>query len=209
MINFFYKKNILFDFVYLFAIIISLNIIILISSYLIFSKPLFDDEDLKLLNLEKLILFIFILPIIEEFSIRGIFAFNNKIYIMISVVSTIIILFAFINNILFSSILSLFIIIFGIYILANNDFRINFNSFIKNNHLYILILSSFIFGILHLGNYDKIDFHTFFKIIPKFIMGLYFGYIAYKYGILYSYMMHCINNTLPFLILLLQQHLKF
>lgn len=208
MTKFFCNKNILFDFVYLFGTIILLNILILVFSYLIFSKPLFDSEDLKLLNFEKVILFVFIIPIIEEFSIRGIFVFNNKIYIIISLISIILLLFVFINDFLISLILSFLIVVFGIFILLNSDLRLNFNIFIKNNYIYILIISSIIFGILHLGNYDTIDFHTFLKIIPRFIMGFYLGYIAYKYSIFHSYIMHSVNNVIPFLILLLQQHLK-
>jgi hypothetical protein len=36
------------------------------------------------------------------------------------------------------------------------------------------------------------------KDFPRILGGFYLGYIANKYGIKYSILMHCINNTIPF-----------
>jgi membrane protease YdiL (CAAX protease family) len=70
--NKFLKKDWTFDFIYLFLILITG--IFLISTYLLFNKPLFEADDLKLLRTpEKLLMVVIVIPIIEEFSMRGLF----------------------------------------------------------------------------------------------------------------------------------------
>jgi hypothetical protein len=52
----------------------------LISTYLLFNKPLFEADDLKLLRTpEKLLMVVIVIPIIEEFSMRGLFVCNLNI----------------------------------------------------------------------------------------------------------------------------------
>jgi uncharacterized protein involved in exopolysaccharide biosynthesis len=65
---------------YTFLILITVSIVFLISTYLLFNKPLFEADDLKLLRTpEKLLMVVIVIPIIEEFSMRGLFVVNNKI----------------------------------------------------------------------------------------------------------------------------------
>jgi membrane protease YdiL (CAAX protease family) len=72
--NKFLKKDWTFDFIYLFLILITVSIVFLISTYLLFNKPLFEADDLKLLRTpEKLLMVVIVIPIIEEFSMRGLF----------------------------------------------------------------------------------------------------------------------------------------
>jgi hypothetical protein len=80
--NKFLKKDWTFDFIYLFNSYYS-KYCFLISTYLLFNKPLFEADDLKLLRTpEKLLMVVIVIPIIEEFSMRGLFV-NNKLNIIL------------------------------------------------------------------------------------------------------------------------------
>jgi hypothetical protein len=79
--NKFLKKDWTFDFIYL-LILITVSIVFLISTYS--NKPLFEADDLKLLRTpEKLLMVVIVIPIIEEFSMRGLFVVNNKLNIIL------------------------------------------------------------------------------------------------------------------------------
>jgi hypothetical protein len=59
--NKFLKKDWTFDFIYLFNSYYS--IVFLISTYLLFNKPLFEADDLKLLRTpEKLLMVVIVIP---------------------------------------------------------------------------------------------------------------------------------------------------
>ena len=78
----FQDKNLIFDFIFLFTLLTVVSFTFLILTYIAFKKPLFDASDLNLLRTpEKLIMFILIIPFVEEFSTRGVFALSNKITI--------------------------------------------------------------------------------------------------------------------------------
>jgi membrane protease YdiL (CAAX protease family) len=205
--NRFQEKDFTFDFIYLFLIVIIISISFLISTYLIFNKPLFDTADLKILRTpEKLLIFIVIIPVIEEFSIRGLFVLNNKLNIILWSVCLIVLLFTFISKIWVLIPITLVIVALSILLLFNVEFKKAFNHFISNYFLLFLILTSFVFGLLHLTNYQTLDTHTVLKILPRILGGFYLGYIANKYGIKYSILMHCLNNIIPFLIVICYQY---
>lgn len=193
----FRKKNILFDFCYLFIVLLATSAIFLISTYIYYELPLFDDDDLKLLNYNKLILFIVIIPLIEEFALRGIFDLKNKLFIFLFILcsTTVVLIFA---AKLWISIPILAIVLFvGGTTFFNLTYRNLFNKFIARYFIYFLTCSSICFGLLHLNNYETIDIHTILKILPRIVGGFYLGYIAKKYGILYSWLMHAVNNLIP------------
>lgn len=205
--NKFQEKDFAFDFIYLFLIVIILNISFLISTYLIFNKPVFDTGDLKILRTpEKLLIFIIIIPIIEEFSMRGLFVINNKLNIILWTVCLIVILFTFISKLWVLIPITLGIVALSLLLLFNFEFRQAFNHFISNYFLLFLFLTSVVFGLLHLSNYQTLDTHTVLKILPRILGGFYLGYIANKYGIMYSILMHCVNNIIPFLMVICYQY---
>lgn len=205
--NKFQEKDFVFDFIHLFLIVTILSFAFLISTYLIFNKPLFDADDLKLLRTpEKLVIFIIIIPIIEEFSMRGIFVANNKLNIILWTVCLILILFTFISQRWVVIPIILGIVALSLFLFFNFVFRQTFNHFISNYFLLFLFLTSVVFGFLHLTNYQTLDTHTVLKILPRILGGFYLGYIANKYGILYSILMHCVNNTIPFLMVICYQY---
>jgi hypothetical protein len=72
---------------------------LLISTYLLFNKPLFEADDLKLLRTpEKLLMVVIVIPIIEEFSMRGLFVVNNKLNIILWTLCLIAVFFTFISQ---------------------------------------------------------------------------------------------------------------
>jgi membrane protease YdiL (CAAX protease family) len=205
--NKFQEKDFIFDFIHLFLIVTILSFAFLISTYLIFNKPLFDADDLKLLRTpEKLVIFVIIIPIIEEFSMRGIFVINNKLNIILWTVCLILILFTFISQRWVLLPLILGILALSLFLFFNFEFRQAFNHFISNYFLLFLFLTSVVFGFLHLTNYQTLDTHTVLKILPRILGGFYLGYIANKYGIMYSILMHCVNNIIPFLMVICYQY---
>jgi membrane protease YdiL (CAAX protease family) len=205
--NKFQKKDFIFDFIHLFLIVTILSFAFLISTYLIFNKPLFDADDLKLLRTpEKLVIFVIIIPIIEEFSMRGMFVLNNKLNIILWTICLILILFTFISQRWVLLPLILGILALSLFLFFNFEFRQAFNHFISNYFLLFLFLTSVVFGFLHLTNYQTLDTHTVLKILPRILGGFYLGYIANKYGIMYSILMHCVNNIIPFLMVICYQY---
>lgn len=205
--NKFQEKDFIFDFIHLFLIVTILSFAFLISTYLIFNKPLFDADDLRLLRTpEKLVIFVIIIPIIEEFSMRGIFVTNNKLNIILWTVCLILILFTFISQRWVVIPIILGIVALSLFLFFNLVFRQTFNHFISNYFLLFLFLTSVVFGFLHLTNYQTLDTHTVLKILPRILGGFYLGYIANKYGIMYSILMHCVNNIIPFLMVICYQY---
>jgi membrane protease YdiL (CAAX protease family) len=205
--NKFQEKDFIFDFIHLFLIVTILSFAFLISTYLIFNKPLFDADDLKLLRTpEKLVIFVIIIPIIEEFSMRGMFVLNNKLNIILWTICLILILFTFISQRWVLLPLILGILALSLFLFFNFEFRQAFNHFISNYFLLFLFLTSVVFGFLHLTNYQTLDTHTVLKILPRILGGFYLGYIANKYGIMYSILMHCVNNIIPFLMVICYQY---
>jgi membrane protease YdiL (CAAX protease family) len=205
--NKFQEKDFIFDFIHLFLIVTILSFAFLISTYLIFNKPLFDADDLKLLRTpEKLVIFVIIIPIVEEFSMRGMFVLNNKLNIILWTICLILILFTFISQRWVLLPLILGILALSLFLFFNFEFRQAFNHFISNYFLLFLFLTSVVFGFLHLTNYQTLDTHTVLKILPRILGGFYLGYIANKYGIMYSILMHCVNNIIPFLMVICYQY---
>jgi hypothetical protein len=147
--NKFLKKDWTFDFIYLFLILIIINIVFLISTYLIFNKPLFQADDLKLLRTpEKLLIAIIIIPLIEEFSMRGLFVVNNKLNIILWTLCLIAIFFTFISQPWVLIPLMLGLITLSLILFFNFEFRRTFNRFISNYFLFFLCLTSIVFGFL-------------------------------------------------------------
>jgi hypothetical protein len=205
--NKFLKKDWTFDFIYLFLILITVSIVFLISTYLLFNKPLFEADDLKLLRTpEKLLMVVIVIPIIEEFSMRGLFVVNNKLNIILWTLCLIAVFFTFISQPWVLTPVMSGLITLSLLLFFNFEFRRTFNRFISNYFLFFLCLTSIVFGLLHLSNYPTLDTHTVLKIFPRILGGFYLGYIANKYGIKYSILMHCINNTIPLLMVVYYQY---
>lgn len=195
------EKNLFFDFITLFIIVFFFNVLFLMVSYYIYNKSLFDSSDLQLLSVRKFISYVIVLPLIEELAFRGFFSFTNKLTVLLSLLCLLIIIVIYFKvNTWTIAFISIMIVLGGYLIIGKNSLSL-FNGFIENYFILLLVISSFLFSIAHIRNYNEFNFQTILMIIPRFIGGLYFGYIAFKYGILKSFLLHLINNLLPFVYL--------
>jgi membrane protease YdiL (CAAX protease family) len=70
------------------------------------------------------------------------------------------------------------------------------------NAIIITLISSIFFGSIHLFNYNNFSWINLLPTSEKIIAGVFLCYIAKKYNIWLSYFFHIINNSLPFLIII-------
>lgn len=201
---YFKEKNFIFDFFYLFIALILFNLLFLSVTYILFNNSFFESKDLEYLSAEKVLFYVIFYPLIEEFAFRGVFFLNNRIFIFSSLICIIIIAISIFKNIHSIYPFIAIVLLFYFFMFFNNHFNKEVTCFINNHRISFLILTSIAFGVLHITNYDNITIQSFFKIFPRIVGGFYLGYIAIKYGFFYAYLMHSLNNILPFLILLVQ-----
>ena len=200
------NKTYLNDFVILFSIIFIIGISISFLKGIYFDVNMIDEEDFEKLSWETFFGYVLIIPIIEEIIFRApLLVPKAKIYsILISIVIFFSILIYIDNEYYQLGIISLIVILEFMY-LKNNRFKNLINKFINNRYLIIVILSSVSFGLLHMWNYEKIDFSSLISIIGRIIAGFYFAFIVTKYDLKSSCFLHGLNNTIPFLILLMME----
>ena len=70
----------------------------------------------------------------------------------------------------------------------------------------LVILSSIIFGFVHITNYPKINIYSVVLIIPHFFTGLAYAYLRIKNGLNWAFFLHSLNN-LSLTIMLLTEKL--
>ena len=85
--------------------------------------------------------------------------------------------------------------------------QMNLCDFLGRHYILIWILTSIIFGMVHIFNYVEgfqLDFLLFLLIIPRIIAGFFFGKIKIENrGLLWPITMHAMNNAIVLVILLL------
>lgn len=136
-------------------------------------------------------------PFIEEALFRSILKPNNtsiKLFISALVVYPIYDFGICDNRILeYSIIIAVFAISY--FTLTKLKFKKSI-TLSKQNTFILLIISSFIFGVLHVGyEYLIFDIRTLFYIFFPMISGLIWGIARLKYGLKYSVLLHCLNNA--------------
>lgn len=200
------KKAYFNDFVISFLLVFTIKLSISILKGVCLDIPLIDKEDFENLNWKIFLSYIIVIPIIEEIIFRApLLIPKAKFY---SVLITIVLIFSgiiYIENEYFQlTFISLTLILEMIYV-KHRRFQNMLNSLIQKNYLALVFLSSVSFGLLHMWNYDEINFLSFISVIGRIITGLYFAFIATKYGLISSYFLHGLNNVIPFLILLVAE----
>lgn len=78
------------------------------------------------------------------------------------------------------------------------------NRFWNNNFRWIFYFSILTFGFAHISNYALSIRNVLLApiiVLPQLICGVFLGYIRVKYGFIYSYASHLINNSIPYLML--------
>ncbi len=101
---------------------------------------------------------------------------------------------------------ALMILIAAILTVVINFFRIPFEKFWNKYFVLIFYLSALLFGYMHLNNYFVIHYSVVLLspvfIFPKIIVGLNFGFLRMRYGIIFSILTHMSFNLVPYLIYL-------
>lgn len=144
------------------------------------------------------IVYVIILPIIEEFSFRGILTNNEKqLRIGITLFFPVFV-FKVLESNLYINIWIDFILTFaigGIFYFKTKSISFSLESF-HNNRISILVISSIIFALFHLGlNYESSNkIFLLISVIPFFFSGLVFGIVTLKYGIIHSIGLHMLTN---------------
>ena len=95
------------------------------------------------------------------------------------------------------------ILLLGFAYLRIESFQRNADNFINRYYHILVVISVLIFAGTHITNYDDYSLATFVALIPRVISGFYLAYIVTKYSIWHSWLMHAVNNTIPFIVLLI------
>lgn len=199
-------KNTTFDFIYLFITVFVVNFLYLYLVNFIYNKPFVSEEDMSKLTLSTIVMYILVIPILEELCFRGILNLNRNIF-LVSIAVSLVLLFYF-KFTLMSLLIASLIIFFGILTIYYPIITLQVKSLVSKNPILFIISTSVAFSLIHLTNYDNIDSEAFLKIVPRFIGGLYLGYIAYKYGLSKSFLLHGLNNLIPFIIIFFIKYFK-
>jgi len=163
-----------------------------------------SKKSIEKLNWEIFLGYVIVLPIIEEIIFRApLLIPKSKIYSLLISINLIILSVFFIKNDLAQLIIIISIALLEILYWKSKILNELLNDFIKRKYFIFVIISSFSFGLLHMWNYEKIDLISFISVIRRIISGFYFAFIVTKYNLKSSCFLHGINNTIPFIIMLL------
>ncbi len=196
-------KNYSQDFLILFSIVFTIAISISLLKSYFYDISLIDKEDFEKLNWKTFLSYVLVVPLIEEIIFRApLLIPKAKIYSILISVILIIASLIYIENETLNGISIILIIIIQILYFRSNHLRLIINNCIEKNYLLLIYLTSISFGLIHMFNYDALNFQTFISVIGRVIAGFYFAFIVTKYDLKSSYMLHGINNIIPFLILL-------
>jgi hypothetical protein len=109
---------------------------------------------------------VIVIPIIEEFSMRGLFVVNNKLNIILWTLCLIVFYLYFTT------------VGFNTSNVRANHFKstiifsiLNLDELSINYFFYSFMFNSIVFGLLHLSNYPTLDTHTVLKIFPRILGG--------------------------------------
>lgn len=78
------------------------------------------------------------------------------------------------------------------------------NTFWHNNFRWIFYFSILVFGLVHIINYELNIGSVLLApiiVLPQLISGTFFGFIRIRYGFIYGYLAHVLNNSIPFLMI--------
>jgi CAAX amino terminal protease family. len=193
ILNFNNSRTVGFD-ICLFLGLTLFNIAFVFIKGYITKEAIVDESDRIYLNTSKFISIIILVPLIEEFVFRGYLCFDKKVFILPFLMASIFIIYSFFDN---NKFLFIFVIIFSLLMFFSPVNKLVMD-FINTYVFYFIIISSLLFGVIHLTNYDDFKYVNLLVILPKILMGVFLSYITLKYNIFAAYFFHCVNNIIPF-----------
>lgn len=148
----------------------------------------FIDQLKKFPPLLLLVFPLIISPIMEEFAFRG-WLKSTGIRKIITICFVVLYIQSAFHSVLFSLLILSTLILF--------QFRIKKNALAVN-----VIFTSILFSVVHIQNFND-PFIAFSGLTQLFGVGLILSYVTYRFGIVYSIILHAVNNTIAFLPLIL------
>jgi hypothetical protein len=201
------KKLISFIILLFCSIMMSYGLSIVLQ--LFFRAPASSVEDL---SFAKLVLYALLLaPIFEELVFR-LSLLYSRLFFSISfalAMTSLITSLMDIRLITWTGSLSFNICLSFCFIFLNNSEKANskIENFWKNHFAMVFYLSSFLFGIFHIGNYGLVGIDAFVMAllfcVPQLIGSLFLGFVRIKLGFSWAIVMHVLYNSVPFLLMLL------
>ncbi|WP_454045896.1 CPBP family glutamic-type intramembrane protease [Chryseobacterium sp. Marseille-Q8038] len=171
--------------------------------------PLVYDNKMEELT-KSFFFFVFLGPLLEEIIFR-LWLVYNKINVSI----TIAYLILWINGLIFHihwfytvklviyftlSFIVLFTLFFFLFKKYEGEKLINFW---KKNQKIFIIISCFLFGALHIGNYgvtSNLIMYSFITFAPQIFSGFILCYLRVRMGFEASFVAHSVNNFIPFIL---------
>lgn len=188
--------------VVLFFVLALISILCITIKHIVTSEPIAEDSDLHMLSFEKILLSVLLFPIVEEFSFRGFLVFDDRRCIYASFILTLFLVYVVVKSPSFMCFLLAMITLFFLFLLFNNGFRSSVVLFIARNKIAAIYISSIIFGVLHIANYERFSVVDSIFIFHKILSGLFFSYAIVKYNNIWpACLFHAMNNAIPTLIL--------
>lgn len=199
--------------IYFFCFIIGISISI-ITFYFI-NTPKRKDNDINL-GFDFIFLSCLFLPLVEEilFRLSLIYSRCNFSFTLGGLS------FLFLNNMLKANVsltienssfirivvsIIISIIIGTIFYSFSKKYNNILNQFHRNNFKVLFYLSSIIFALLHISNFEM-NLYSFLisplMTLPQLLFGLAAGFIRVKYGFLYCFFIHILSNVIPTVIII-------
>ncbi len=194
------KKNYFQDLVVLFLLLFIVNFVFASLKLYLYNEPFLGAGDMELLKPQKLLMFVVFIPLVEEILFRGILNIRKSNWIVYVIgLGMIFLVLSYIKG-YFSLVGIGVILLFSFFYNRKSTFRKSIKNFISNNYLLLVYVSSILFGLAHITNYDTIEFKTFLSTLNRILGGLYFAYLVTKYNFWANSLMHIANNGLAFLL---------
>jgi uncharacterized protein len=163
-------------------------------------------------NYSPLIVFlsmVLLAPIIEELIFRLILKpryINCVIFTLVNGLLAIIFLY---KKVFFMFIPVSLISLISLYFLLNKKGFKNLQTFFLGHFKLFFYLSSFLFGFLHVTNYEPFNYKLIIVmpilISPIVVTGILLGFIRMKFGIIYSILLHSLINLVGFVSIIISK----
>lgn len=157
-----------------------LMFIAIVAKACITNEAIVDESDLESLTVSTFISAVFVIPFIEEFVFRGYLCLEKRIYIVLFAIAAVFAAYSFFGENVF---IVIAIVLFAAAIFFFKKVRDAVNRFIHAHLLLFILVSSTLFGTLHLMNYEHFEFVLLLAIVPKVLKGIFLSYITLKYNI--------------------------
>jgi membrane protease YdiL (CAAX protease family) len=178
------------------------SILCLLIKHIVTSEPIVEAGDFYLLSFEKILLFVLIYPVVEEFVFRGFLLFYNRRYVFTALLFVLFFISSTIKPNCFKHTAIFATLLFFLLLLFSNGFHSSITEFIDRNKLTLVYITSIIFGIFHITNYESFSPIDSLFIFHKILSGLFFSYIIVKYNSPWpACFFHAMNNAIPTIIL--------